>query len=117
MFKRILPIAAALALAALPALSSARIHPAYNGDQTYTVSLTVNADCNLVLASGSDSFSSVDGLGWAAEQSGGNSATATCSASSVTGYVHDSCNTNTTSYCLTSGLNTINYEICNQTGG
>jgi spore coat protein U-like protein len=122
MLKKLLPITAALVLAAVPALASAAIRPAAASPitLTFTYSLVVTADCTLTQNPGGNfAFAAIDALtGTAAtEYTAENIVTATCSATTASLVFTDGCAScsGSTNFQLVSGANLIDFQI-NNTG-
>ncbi len=122
MLKRLLPIAAALVLVALPAQAPAKIHPAATSPitLTFTYSLVVTADCTLTQNPGGNfAFAAIDALtGTAAtEYTAENIVTATCSATTASLVFTDGCATcsGSTNFQLVNGAHLIDFQI-NNTG-
>jgi spore coat protein U-like protein len=122
MFKKLLPIAAALVLGAVPGLASAAVRPAATSPitLTFTYSLVVTADCTLTQNPGGNfAFAAIDALTGSAttEFTAENIVTATCAATTASLDFKDGCAScsGTTNFQLVSGANLIDFQI-NNTG-
>jgi spore coat protein U-like protein len=122
MFRRFLPIGAALALVTAPGVASAKAHPGATSPitLTFTYSLVVTADCTLTQNPGGNfAFAAIDSLSGNAttEFTTENVVTATCSATTANLVFTDGCAScsGTTNFHLVSGAHTIVFQI-NNTG-
>ena len=122
MLKKLLPIAAALVLGAVPGLASAAVRPAATSPitLTFTYSLVVTADCTLTQNPGGNfAFAAIDALTGtsATEYTTENVVTATCSATTASLVFTDGCATcsGSTNFQLVNGAHVIDFQI-NNTG-